>query len=338
MDRLRALQYCIAAAEHGSFSAAARRLDVSVAAVAKQITALERQLEVALFERHAHGLTLTAVGSRYLAACRVPLAELDAAGEQARAAASPQLQGTVVLGMPVVVAQECLVPALPQFRLRHPELTLDLRCLTSADDPAASGCDLLVLLGWPEGVGDWVHRPIGGAPLVVAAAPAYWARHGAPKHPNELERHQCLVLRSAIGTPMDLWRFRRGEETVSVRVRGFLHIDNAHRNAMLAAALAGCGVTRMLDWNLYLGHELAQGALVPALGGWESLDVPGVHLLYPPSARRLPRVRAVIDFIAQIFDDLQRKRSLPLAMTSAPPWARSRHWRGAGARLRPDWP
>jgi DNA-binding transcriptional LysR family regulator len=334
MDRLRSLQYFVAAAEQGSFSAASRQFEVSVAAVAKLIGALERDLGIGLFERRSSGLSLTAAGSVYLDACRPALADLAQADEQARAAASPQPRGTVVVGMPIVIAQECFAPAIPQFRAKYPELQIDLRSVQHVADPAAASCDVLVLLGWPPAAGDWVHRPIGSTRMVIAASPPYWAREGVPQHPRELTQHACLALRGSTGILLDLWEFRRGDEMVAVPVRGWLLVDNAQRNAMVAAAVAGLGVAKMLDWNFLGGHELATGALVAALTDWESTEVPGVNLLYRPTVRRLPRVRAFMEFITQVFADLQQRRQDPVAASTPPRWLTTRHARASSMPLR----
>lgn len=332
MDRLRSLEYFISAAEHGSFSEAARQLGVSVAAVAKLVAALERSLAVPLFERGHGGLALTAAGLAYLDACRPALVELAQADEQARAAASPKPRGTVVVGMPIVLAQECLVPALPGLRARHPDLQIDLRSVQRPGEPAAAGCDVLVLLGWPNDIGDWIHRSIASVRMVVAASPAYWSRHGMPTHPSELTQHACLALRNSTGTLLDMWHFSSGADSVAVPVRAWLMTDNSQRNVVVGAAVAGLGVARLLDCNVLAGHELASGRLVTALSDWESTEVPGVHLLYPPRVRRVPRVRAFIDFITQVFDDLQQRRAQPLVESMPPSWVSTRYARASAIR------
>lgn len=114
--------------------------------------------------------------------------------------------------------------------------------------------------------------------------------------------------------------------------RGGLVVDNAQRDAMLGAAVAGLGVARMLDWNLLGGHELAAGALVAALTERESVEVPRVNLLYPPTVRRVPRVRAFNEFITQVFADLQQRRRSPLRESSTPRWVTTRHARASSIR------
>ena len=137
-----------------------------------------------------------------------------------------------------MIAQECLTPALPRFNTLYPEIQLDMRIFTSVTDEQTRGVDVMLMLGWPQ-VGDLVHRHIGATSFVVCAAPAYWAAHGKPQHPRELEQHNCLCIRGNSGTLMDLWHFKRGDERVSVAARGWLLTDNAHRDTVVAVAARG---------------------------------------------------------------------------------------------------
>jgi LysR family transcriptional regulator, regulator for bpeEF and oprC len=316
MDKLRALQYFIAAADEQSLSGAARRFQVSVTAVAKLVTALERDLGARLFERTAHGLTLTANGASYLEACQPALAELAEADEIV-AASTARLRGTVVVGVQHVLAYHCLLPALPGFHARYPEIRIDVRDFTRVTDEQVRGVDVFLLLGWPE-AGDLVHRRIGQARLFVCAAPAYWAAHGVPQRPKDLERHTCLLFRSREGTVMDLWSFKRGEEEESVTVSGWLVTSNMHRDLVVEAALAGEGVVRILKFA-NRGHVQA-GRLVPALADWESTFVPPVTLMYRPSCRRIPRVRLFMDFVAGVFRELERGRDRRIIASGRPTW------------------
>jgi LysR family transcriptional regulator, regulator for bpeEF and oprC len=331
MDKLRSLHYFAAAAELSSFSKAARRFGVSTAAVAKLVQSLERELGLILFERHPRGLALTAGGSAYLEACGPALAQLAAADEQARAATS-RVSGTVVLGVQPVIAQECLTPALPRLHALYPEIQLDVRLFMRPTEEQLRGVDAALVLGWPQMAGDLVRRQIGATSFVVCAAPSYWAAHGMPQHPAELERHHCLCIRSNMGSVMDLWHFRRGDERVAVSARGWLVADNVHRDMVRDLAVAGAGVARLIDWNQMQGHEIARGALVPALTDWENEEVPPVNLLYPPSVRRIPRVRRVLDFITQLFSDIEQQRAVPQPSTATPRWVKAWRPRASASR------
>lgn len=331
MDKLRALQYFVAAADGASFSAAARSLGVSVAAVAKLVGLLERQLGIALFERHAGGLSLTAGGEAYLESCRPALDRLADADEQASARLT-RLRGTVVVGVQLVIAQECLTAALPRFLALHPEIQLDVRYFMRVTEEQTRGVDAFLVMGWPQ-AGDLVQRHVGATSFVVCAAPSYWAQHGMPQHPSELEQHNCLCIRGNTGTLMDLWRFRRGDEVVSVSARGSVVVDNPHRDMVRDLAVAGHGVARLLDWHQRLGRELASGSLVPALTDWAmDEEVPPINLLYPPSVRRIPRVRAFLDFATQLFRDIEGQRQHRAPATAVPRWVQARRPRASASR------
>jgi len=327
MDKLRALHYFSAAAQEKSLSGAARRFEVSVAAIAKMINALEKSLGVRLFERTTSGLSLTASGADYLDACQPALEQLRCADETARAT-TQRTPGTVVLGVQHVIAREFLTPALPRFHARHPQIHVDLRDFTRATEEQTRGVDVFLVLGWPQ-AGDLVQRQIAAARYLVVAAPSYWAAHGMPTHPDELARHVCLPMRGVDGTVMDLWTFERGAEQAAVQVRGWLTTSNAHRDAALAVALAGAGVARILDWSNRA--ELAAGALVPALTDWESPEAPPVNLMYRASVRRVPRVRLFLDFIGEVFRELEATRREPVVASARPAWLKRPYGRASAS-------
>jgi LysR family transcriptional regulator, regulator for bpeEF and oprC len=331
MDKLRALHYFAAAAEASSFSAAGRRFGVSVAAVAKLVGALERELGMRLFERSAQGLALTAGGTAYLEACRPALAQIADADEQASALTSG-VRGTVVVGVQPVIAQECLTQALPRFNALYPEIQLDVRYFMQPTEEQLRGVDVLCTMGWPQHAGDLVRRQIGAASFVVCAAPSYWAVHGMPRHPRDLEQHNCLCIRSNVGSVMDLWHFSQGGERVSVAVSGWLVADNAHRDMVRDLMISGAGVARILDWHKRKGREIDSGVLVPALTDWTLDEVPPVNLLYPPSVRRIPRVRLFIDFATQLFRDIEQQREIHAPSTSMPRWLKAKRPRASATR------
>ena len=316
MDKFRALQYFVAAAEEHSFSGAARRLEVSIPAIAKLINSLERNLGVRLFERTAHGLTLTADGETYVDACR-PLLEQVAAADEAVTGAVARPRGVLVVGAMPQLAVHCIVPALPRFHLRYPDIQIDVRVINRVNEADAGSIDVFVLLGWPTHA-DLVHRRIAETRQLTCAAPAYWAAHGVPQHPQELARHVCFAFRNPEGTVIDLWRYERNGEEEAVAISGWL-LSN-HRDVNLDAVLAGEGVARISD--LSAQAHFTSGRLVPVLLDWEMKDAPPVNLMYRARHRRTARVRVFIDFITALFRDMEAERE-----------------HGIMARLgdRPDW-
>lgn len=331
MDKLRALQYFIAAADGASLSAAARHHDVSVAAVAKLIGALEAELNVRLLERRSQGVVLTAAGSAYLESCR-PLVGALADADEVASGAAYKVRGTVVVGIQPVIAQQCVTPALPRFFAAYPEIELDIRYFMRPTEEQVRGLDVMLVIGWPQ-VDDLVRRRLGAISYVVCAAPAYWASHGLPKHPSELVRHNCLCVRAReSGAVMDLWQFRHGDEEVAVQVRGTVVADNVHRDSVRELMLAGIGVGRILEWDLRPDSGLAAGALVPVLPEWTSPEVPPVTLLHPAAVRRIPRVRLFIDWVTQLFADIEHRRPAPRAASGVPRWIKVQRSRTSASR------
>jgi len=295
MDKLKALQYFLAAAQTGSLAAAARQQGVTMQAVAKLVGALEAQLGATLFQRGSRGLTLTADGAQYADACAPLLLQLQAADDGLRQARH-RPQGTLVVGGTPFFLQHGIAPALPAFHDKYPDLTLDLRSVVHLDETAARDCDLLVVHGWFE-AGAWVRRELPVMPQVTAATPGYWKRHGVPRHPSELADHNCLCYRNPYGKLLDLWRYRQegkqGEVIEQVIVRGWLNSN--HRDNLLELALNDGGVMRIAHATAQA--ELESGHLVTVLADWELMDPPPLAIYFRPEQRRTLRLRVFADFV-----------------------------------------
>jgi DNA-binding transcriptional LysR family regulator len=239
MDKLRAIDYFLCAAREGSLTAAAHRLDVSVAAVSKLVTALERELGTRLFERSAAGLVLTADGREYLDACGPALERIRDA-EAAVGRTRAQASGVVSMAVQATLVNRCLAVALPALRVRHPQIQLDLRDYLRGGDVDTESADLRLTTAWDER-SDEVMRVLCRTRLVVCASAAYWAQHGIPRTPHDLESHQCLAIRAPRGTVMDQWPFEREGEKASISVSGWLTAGNAGLAAGDARVLARGG-------------------------------------------------------------------------------------------------
>ncbi len=334
VNKLKALEYFIAASEEGSFARAAQRLEVSVPAVQKLIGSLESSLGFALLERSPRGVRPTPAGSEYLDRCRPLLAELEELGQAERAlrGAGERASGMLSVAAHPQLAHQVLLPALPRFHALHPEVEIDFRTVNRLGDADALTADVLLLHGWPEVPPDYVHRQLGASRTLIMASPAHWAQHGVPGHPSELARFTCLPMRNPAGILLDLWEFQRDSEVVQVPVRGWF-TSNA-REAVLDLVVAGHGVGRFTE--LTTREHLQSGRLIPVLLEWEVQGGPPVNLLYKGSARRSLRLRAFIDFALQCLRDLEASDNAMGVRVSAdrPAW----HQRGYGrasATLRP---
>jgi len=258
---------------------------------------------------------------------QLAMADSLVAGTAARA------RGTVMLAATAYVLQSCVMPALPRFHDRYPEIQLDLRAVTRLNDPDADGADVFLLIGWLD-QSDLIQRLLVRNRFLLVASPAYWAEHGMPKQPSDLRDHTCLLMRNPGNTVLDLWRCTRDGVEEAVTVRGWLL--TTYRDAILEAVLAGQGVARFSE--LTIRKHLQSGRLVPGLTDWDMLDAPPLHLLYRSGHRRSPRVRPVIDFLGELFRDLQEQRAPDAAGPSSadrPYWYRHRHGRASAAARRP---
>lgn len=326
MDKFRALQYFITAAQTGSLNAAARELNVSVPAVSRLIVALEKSLGVSLLERSSQGLSLTADGMNYLQACSPLVERLIKADDVIRGAAD-QAKGTLVIGAPPTLSQHCILPALPKFRAEHPDIQIDLRSVDKPNAEHANEAEIMVLVGWPR-LPDMVHRHLAYSRMLICASPDYWARYGVPRAPEDLNKHRCLLFRDQDGTVMDFWQHQRQGVTQNVTVCGWL-VSN-QRDVLLDAAINGLGIVRVMD--LSVRRPLERGELVPVLLDWESTQAPPVGLFYRPTQRRLLRVRLAIDFMINLFESLEAERSPEMAIQlkpERPHWYRRRHRRAS---------
>lgn len=326
MDKLRAIEYFNRAAESGSFAAAARSFDVSTPAVTQLVAALERSLGIALFHRSTRGLTLTADGERFYEAARKLAADAQDL-EQRFGQRGARPRGTLTVGLRPAIGQNCVMPRIGRFLARFPDVELLVKTVRRIEDLETENVDIAVLQGWPPDR-DLVVRPLAQTRFVVCASPDYWRRAGTPRDPEDVRDHQCLVYRALEGMLLDRWTFAKGTERRTIDVKSRLFSDD--RNWAEEAALAGAGVVRVAD--LTASRFLSTGLLVPALTDWELTDSPTVYAAYPRHQRQSKLVRAFLEFVVDVFAELERERRLaPLGQVprvARPEWfgrVRGRH-------------
>jgi DNA-binding transcriptional LysR family regulator len=303
VDKLRAIQYFNRAVATGSFAAAARSLDVSTPAVTQLIAALERSLGAALFHRSTRGLSLTADGERYYETSRKLAADLYDV-EQRLGPRGAKPRGTLTVGMRPALGRNCVMPRIRRFLERFPDVELVTKPIGTFQDIDEATVDLMVLTGWPP-ERDLIARPLAQTRLLVCASPEYWSCHGRPAEPESLRSHHCLVYRGTSGALLDRWSFQRGGERRIVDVGGRLLSDD--RVWIEEAACGGAGVARMPD--LTIGRYLSLGLLAPVLTDWEGLEAPTIFAAYPPRLRHSKLVGVFLDFLTELFAELDAART-----------------------------
>ena len=291
-DRAGEMAVFVQVVEHGSLTAAARALRLSPSAVSKLIARLEDRLGARLLQRTTRRIAATAEGRLFYERAREILEELDAAEEMV-SAGRLRPRGTLRVSLSHGFGMSRIVPLVPDFTARYPDVELQLAFADRRIDLAGQGIDLALRLG-PVHDESLIARRLGDHGRIVCAAPAYLERHGTPTRPQDLAAHNCILFDQP--DYLNQWPFRGPDGTVDrVRVRGNFRSDNG--DALFELLLQGLGIAWAADF-LALPH-LAAGRLVPLLADATVDERTAIHAVYP-QRRHLPaKVRAFIDFLVE---------------------------------------
>ncbi|GAC1033120.1 LysR family transcriptional regulator [Pseudomonas sp. No.21] len=295
MDRFDAMQAFARVVEAGSFTRAADTLHMSRTSVTQLVQQLEARLRVKLLNRTTRRVALTADGAAYYERVVRLLADLDDA-ETSLSSASASPRGRLRVDVPSPLASMILVPALPEFHARHPDIQIDMGVSDRIVDVIGENVDCVVR-GGELSDQSLVARRVGDLRLGVYAAPDYLRRLGTPTHPRELEDspHRIIgFLWARTGKPVP-YAMRKGDEEIRVNGRYVLAVDDG--NAYLAAGLAGLGVLWLPE---YMARpSWANGALVPLMEDW-TLDPMPIYLAFPPNRHISAKLRVFIDWVAEL--------------------------------------
>ncbi|MFG1293928.1 LysR family transcriptional regulator [Xanthobacter versatilis] len=289
MDRLQAMQVFVTVVEAGSFSAAARQIGVGQPAISKTIAQLEERLQVRLLVRSTHSLAPTDAGVRFYERARAAIREADEAELEARGAGAG-LSGRLRVSAATTFARLLIVPRLPEFLARHPDIEIDVLLDDRVIDLVSEGIDLALRMGELTDSAA-IARQIARSRRSVIATPAYLSRAGTPLVPADLATHEAIVY-SQLGAS---WTFRRNGTEASVAVRGRVRLSAAE--GIRAAVLADIGLTVNSDWMF--APELASGAVRRVLEDWE---LPPVDLwaVFPTGRLASAKARAFADYVESI--------------------------------------
>lgn len=302
MDQLTAMRAFVRVVEAGNFTRAALTLGMPKPTLTKLVQGLEAHVRTKLLHRTTRRVSVTPDGAAYYErALRLinDIDDLDASMTSSQSLPSGRLRVDVGSSMAVRI----IVPALPSFHARYPDIQIDLGVSDRPVDLIGENVDCVVRAGHLADQ-SLVARRIGTLHFVTAAAPAYLARHGEPRHPRELEEGHFVVgyFKARTGQAHPLL-FTRGEDRLEIAGRSIVSVNDG--NAYMAAAIAGLGV---LQAPVFMVEPyLADGRLRRVLGGWESHTVP-VHVVYPPNRHISNRVRVFVDWVAELVARLRPAR------------------------------
>ena len=284
----------LAVAAAGSFSEVARRQDVAVSSVTRKIDSLEAELGSKLFHRSPRRLALTDAGEQFLPRARHILGEL-AGAKEAINAGDAEPRGLLTVTAPTVFGRRHVVGALASFLRRYPDIEVDLHLFDQIVDLSEQRMDVAIRIGLlPDS--DLRATTLAQVRLVTCASPAYLARAGRPKTPEDLLQHNCITVATP-PAPGFVWRYAGINRNQPLPVRGTFRTDD--KDGMLQAALQGVGVMHIATWVVC--DHLRSGELVALFpdeaDAPASPGMPGIHAVRLPGRSHATKARLFIDHL-----------------------------------------
>ena len=281
-------------AEHESFTRAAKELGVSTAQVSRQISALEKRLNIKLLYRTTRKVSLTEEGRVFYQHCRGVLDGLDAA-EQAVSNLQSKPQGRIKLTAPVTYGEQQLLPLINDFMVQYRDIEVTAFLSNQKIDLIDGGYDLAIRIGKLSD-STMMAKKLSRRTNFVCAAPTYLKKYGAPHTLSDLHKHNCLL-----GT-RDYWHFiEKDKDTnndvdkeTNLRVSGSVQYNSGH--SLVDAALKGLGIVQLPDY--YVQKHLVSGELVSVLDNYREPEE-SIWAIYPHNRHLSPKIRLLVDYLAQ---------------------------------------
>ena len=282
-------------AEHESFTRAAKELGISTAQVSRQISALEKRLNIKLLYRTTRKVSLTEEGRVFYQHCRSVLDGLDAA-EQAVSNLQAKPQGRIKLTAPVTYGEQQLLPLINDFMVQYSDIEVTAFLSNQKIDLIDGGYDLAIRIGKLSD-STMMAKKLSRRTNFVCAAPTYLEKYGTPHALSELSQHNCLL-----GT-RDYWHFIDSKKTdygkdadkeKNLRVSGTVQYNSGH--SLVDAALKGLGIVQLPDY--YVQKYLASGELVSLLDNYREPEE-SIWAIYPHNRHLSPKIRLLVDYLAE---------------------------------------
>ena len=314
MDQIAAMRAFARVVEAGNFTRAADLLEMPKPTVTKLIQQLESHLHTKLLNRTTRRVGVTPDGAAYYERAVALLSDLDELdGSMTRSQASPS--GRLRVDVPSSLALYALIPALPDFFARYPDIQLDLGVSDRPVDLMAENVDCAIR-GGDLVDPTLIARRIGQVRLTLCAAPGYIQRYGMPQHPRELEtEHRVIGYFSARTGRRVSFDVERGEESYALDLPYSVAVNDS--TAYLSAGLAGLGITQAIE--PMVRPYIEAGRLVRVLPDWQSVPIV-LHVVYAPNRHLSSRLRVFVDWVAELFasGNAYRWRTASLLMASVP--------------------
>jgi DNA-binding transcriptional LysR family regulator len=316
LDELQAAAVFLQVVKANGFTAAAKVLGKSTSTLSRIVSELERHLGAQLLTRTTRRLHVTEAGTLYAVHAEALLATARAGHDAIVELTGGVPRGHLRVTMPVAVGERVLGPQVAELRRRHPELRLELDLSDKNVSLVERGFDLAIRVGrLPDS--SLRAQLLGKIPVLLVASPRYIAKHGAPKHPEQLVKHACIALGALPG--VHEWSFhKRGSRPKRIAIDGVIHTNSPTLAAQMAAS--GIGLLRVVEW--IIRGELERGDLVEVMPDW-SCDDPAdggmpVHVVYAQTAGVTPPLKSRV--FVELVKDLVEREGLraPRRATSSP--------------------
>ncbi|MET0310790.1 MAG: LysR family transcriptional regulator [Burkholderiaceae bacterium] len=296
MDQLQSMRVFARVVEAGTFTKAAESLDMPKGTVTKLVQHLEARLKVRLLNRTTRRVMVTPEGAAYYERTLRLLNDLDDI-EASMSNAQAKPSGRIRVDVGSSVARLIIIPALPDFYAKFPDIQLDLGVSDRPVDMVTENVDCVLRAG-DLTEQSLVARRIGNIGLVTVASPEYVKRRGMPSHPSELDReghHTVNFFSARTGRPYPHEFFKEGEQ---VEVSGRYQLSVNESNAHVAAVLAGLGIGQTAAFAA--ARHIASGEMVEVMPDWKRPPLP-IYVVYPPNRHLSAKVRAFVDWAAALF-------------------------------------
>ncbi|WP_077341770.1 LysR family transcriptional regulator [Pseudocolwellia agarivorans] len=273
-------------AENESFTLASKKMAISTAQVSRQISALEKRLNIKLLYRTTRKVSLTEEGRVFYQHCRSVLDGLNAA-EQAITHLQSKPQGKIKLTAPVTYGEQQVLPLVNNFMEKYNHINVTAYLSNQQLDLVEGGYDLAIRLGKLND-SSMMARKLGKRTNYVCASPDYLNKYGTPHALSELAKHSCLL-----GT-LDYWHFKESSKEKNIRVTGRLRYNNGF--GLVDAALKGLGIVQLPDY--YVQNYIENGTLLTLLDNYRVPDE-GIWAIYPQNRHLSPKIRLLVDYLAE---------------------------------------
>jgi DNA-binding transcriptional LysR family regulator len=273
-------------AENESFTLASKKMDISTAQVSRQISALEKRLNIKLFYRTTRKVSLTEEGRIFYQHCRGVLDGLDAA-ERAVTNFQSKPQGKIKLTAPVTYGEQQVLPLINDFMKQYSDIEVSVFLSNQNISLVEGGYDLAIRVGKLSD-SSMMAKKLGNRTNFICASPDYLDKQGIPYSLSELNQHSCLL-----GT-LDYWHFKEAGKEKNIRVKGRIRYNSGY--GLVDAALKGLGIVQLPDY--YVQEYIASGELMTVLDQYREPEE-GVWAVYPQNRYLSPKIRLFVDYLAE---------------------------------------